>query len=191
MMKIISNQEQVQNNMKRLTFHSLLNRFREPDRQQATLRAALNEEVTMSLAIDCDTIIGYTVVLPPEKEERWSKLPFVRALGVVEVAPNFRGRGLAKQLVQTVTANPILESKIIISLEYYWHWDLQITNGNAYAYKQLLKRMLQASRFEDIQTNEPDIAGYPYNFMMGRIGKEITSEELYQFMKLADPDAFV
>ncbi|WP_100402561.1 GNAT family N-acetyltransferase [Bacillus sp. FJAT-42315] len=190
-MKIIVNQEEVQMNMKRLTFHSLLNRFREPDHQQATLRAALSEEVTMSLAIDCDTIIGYTVVLPPEKEERWSNLPFVRALGVVEVAPSFRGKGIAKQLVQTVTANPALESKIIISLEYYWHWDLQITKGDAYAYKQLLKNMLQASRFEDIQTNEPDIAGYPYNFMMGRIGKEITSEELYRFMKLADPDAFV
>ncbi|WP_203363772.1 GNAT family N-acetyltransferase [Bacillus sp. REN10] len=191
MVEIISNEEAVKMNMKRLTFHPLLNRFRAPDKQQATLRAELSKEVAMALAIDRDAIIGYTIVLPPEREERWSKLPFVRTLGVVEVAPGFRGRGIAKRLVQAVTSNQALESKIIISLEYYWHWDLQMTNGDAHAYKKLLKKMLQASRFEDIPTNEPDIAGYPYNFMMGRIGKEVASEELYQFMKLSDPKAFM
>lgn len=187
--KLISLKNEVKERIQHDTFHPLLNRFRDADKQQAILREALFEsnEVKLCLAVDKNTIIGYTVVLPPEKEERWSQLPFVRVLGVVEVAPLFRRGGLAKKLVQTITSFSCYEQKIIISLEYYWHWDLQMTDGDFILYGKMLRKMLQASRFEEISTDEPDIADYKQNFMMARIGRQITDEQLYQFLKLANP----
>lgn len=191
MPKIISNSKDVEKCMKFFTFHPLLNRFRDAEKQQTILRNALSDEGTMVLAIENNTIVGYTIILPPEVEERWSKLEFVYALGVVEVAPAYRGKGLAKKLVQEVTSQESYEQKIIISLEYYWHWDLAMTDGDVYKYKRMLKSMLEAGRFEDIHTDDSDIAGYQYNFMMARIGKRISSDQFVQFLKLADPKAFL
>lgn len=187
--RIISERDEVKHYMERYPFHHLLNRFREPEKQQQVLYGVLSPEVTMCLAVTDQLIIGYTIVLWPEEEERWTKLDFIRVLGVIEIAPAYRGKGLAKQLIQRVVSPAQYDDKIIVSLEYYWHWDLELTKGDAKQYQMMLKSMLSWSGFEEYSTDEPDIAGYPYNFMMARIGKDVTNEKLHQFMKLAHPHA--
>lgn len=187
--QIVSIQDEVLKQMKSATFHLSLDRFRDPDQQQRVLLEALSPEVVMCLAVKQQEIVGYTIVLRPEPEERWAKLDFIRVLGVIEVAPSYRGKGLAKQLVYQVTSPPQFDDKIIVSLEYYWHWDLQSTAGDMNRYQVMLKSLLSWSGFEEYPTTDPDIAGYSYNFMMARIGKHVTNGQLRQFIKLAHPNA--
>lgn len=186
---IISQQDEVKHYMERSSFHPMLDRFRDADKQQAAMLSALSDQVTLSIAVLGTEIVGYAIVLPPEKEERWSCYDYIKVLGVVEIAPPYRGNGLAKKLVKSVTSPDIIEKQIIVSIEYYWHWDLEMTDGDPHRYVLILKKMLQSAGFEEFETNDPDIAGYPYNFMMGRVGKEVTQEQLYEFVKLAHPNA--
>ncbi|MDQ0215403.1 acetoin utilization protein AcuA [Oikeobacillus pervagus] len=185
-MKIVSDPEEVFRHLKYNHFHPDLNRFREAHHQQQTLTQVMEtEQAFMALAIVDSQIIGYTIILSPEEEERWIKLDFLKVLGVIEVAPTFRNRSIAKKLLHSIFTQQELEHYIIISLEYCWHWDLKLTNGDPYLYRNMLRKVLESARFVEYKTNDPDIKASEVNFLMARIGKAITSEQVSQFIRLA------
>ncbi|WP_100371675.1 GNAT family N-acetyltransferase [Bacillus sp. FJAT-45037] len=167
-------------------FHEGLEQFRLPDEQQkAMLHAFRTLDVDFSIAYVGEIIVGYTLILPPEPDERWVKMLQIRVLGAIEVIPTLRNKGVASQLLKTVLQTKSYEKEIIISLEYRWHWDLESVDGDSGLYKELLQKLLYKGGFEEILTNDPDIASYPENFMMARIGREIESEDLVRFFELA------
>jgi len=183
----IYSRQQVIHTLTHLSFHQNLNRFREPDKQQkAMLKAMISDDTTyMALAVHTNKIVGYAIVLPPEKDERWRKLSYLRMLGVIEVAPDYRGHKIGQTLLHNLFKHEELENIIVVSLEYCWHWDLSMTNGDPFPYMHMLKHVLQSSGFEEYETNEPDIACYDVNFLMARVGSRITKEQLNTFKNLA------
>ncbi|MDV2685699.1 hypothetical protein RYX56_15140 [Alkalihalophilus lindianensis] len=167
-------------------FHKSLKQFRLPnEQQQAMLRALRTLDVDLALAFDGETILGYTMILPPEADERWSQMAQIKVLGVIEVAIPLRNQGLASALLTKILGARSYEKDILISLEYRWHWDLSSVEGDSSLYKQLLQKLLMKGGFEEVLTNEPDVMAYQDNFMMARFGSEITSEEYLRFFELA------
>ncbi|MGO4886349.1 GNAT family N-acetyltransferase [Anaerobacillus sp. MEB173] len=183
---IITNQREILKILQKLHFHSNLNRFRDSDKQQEAMLIAMeSDDVLMALALNNENIIGYAIILSPESDERWIRLNYLKMLGVIEVAPEFRNQKVGQKLLQALFRLAETENYIIISLEYCWHWDLDMTNGDPILYKNMLKHVLESVGFEEFHTNEPDIACYDVNFMMARVGSKITLSQLYDFANLA------
>jgi len=175
--------------LRQYSFHHDLNRFREPQKQQEAMLKVMerDKETYMALVVHQNTIIGYTIVLPPEPNERWKKLNYLKVLGVIEISTAYRGHKIGQRLLQTLFKHSQLEDYIVVSLEYCWHWDLSMTDGDPFRYMNMLKHVLQSSGFQEYETNEPDIALYDVNFMMAKIGANIFNEQIEEFKKLAKP----
>ncbi|MEB1806057.1 MAG: GNAT family N-acetyltransferase [Bacillaceae bacterium] len=172
--------------MRDYPFHPALNRFREAKEQQEALLATLEKGSRICIATDKDWIVGYTLILDPEENERWRALPYIKVLGAIEVAPTYRSEGIAKKLLQGICDEPQIEQFIILSIEYAWHWDLRMVDGDIQLYKALLKRLLQTQQFNETVTDDPDVAQYKHNFMMARYGDRVSSDQINQFMRLAN-----
>lgn len=183
---IITNQKDVVKTLEDCQFNQHLNRFRDPKKQQEAMRKAMEtHQGVLALAVNNDSIIGYTIILEPETDERWRQLDFLKMLGVIEVAPLMRNQKVAKKLLHALFSLEETEKSIVISLECCWHWDLKMTNGDPVQYMNILKNVLESAGFEEYITNEPDIACYDVNFMMARVGSEISISQVNQFTKLA------
>lgn len=183
---IVTNQEDVRTILRDYQFDHNLNNFRDFDKQQTVMRLVMeSNQGLMSLALSNQSIIGYAIILEPELDERWGQLDFLKILGVVEVAPNYRNQNVAKSLLQSLFLLKETEKFIVISLALCWHWDLSMTNGDSVKYMNMLKHVLGSVGFEEYRTNEPDIARYDVNFMTARVGKEISASQVNQFTNLA------
>ena len=128
-------------------------------------------------------IVGYIILLHPDPLERWSdgNHEFIMELGAIEVAHQHRSLGLAGKMLELSVRDNFVENYIIITTEYYWHWDLKNSGLDVYEYKNLMIRLMQRAGFEVFQTNDPEITGHPANTLMARIGKNITDKEMQQF----------
>ncbi|UII56783.1 GNAT family N-acetyltransferase [Cytobacillus spongiae] len=184
--ELIKDQMEMKGRLQTIPFHEQLNRFRPAENQQmAMIKAIERGNAMMTLAVSGHYIVGYTIILPPEEDERWHKLPYLKMVGVMEVAPSFRNLGLGKRLIQGLFEEDEMVQSIIVSLEYCWHWDLGMTDGDPLPYSRILKNVLKSAEFIEFETTDPDIALYETNFMMARIGSSITAEQYQEFKKLA------
>lgn len=183
---IITNQEDVRNILQEYQYNHNLNRFRDSEKQQGAMRSVMeSNQGLMALALYNHSIIGYTIILEPELDERWRQLDFLKMLGVIEVAPTFRNQKVAKKLLESLFLIEETENLIVISLELCWHWDLTMTNGDPVKYMNMLKHVLESVGFKEFRTNEPDIARYDVNFLMARVGSEISTNQVNTFAHLA------
>jgi acetoin utilization protein AcuA len=171
------------------SFHPELNSFRTAKEQENILMRLIQaNEISLSIAVEDSQVIGYAVLLLPDSMDRWSKLPFVTLLGALEVAKSYRNKRVAFTVLEHLFSNyKSLEEEIIIALEYYWHWDIGSDKQEVLTYKNGLKRLLGSFDMEVVYTDDPDIQSHWANFMMARIGKKITSEQLQKFLFLANP----
>ena len=184
---VLADRQIVLHELQTIRFHKQLDRFREAHKQQEALtKAFIAQQSWMSLAVLNGEIIGYAIILGPEEDERWTKLDYLKVLGVVEVAPGFRGKQVGKRILRALTGHHHeLERYIVISLEYSWHWDVKSVGGNFLLYKRFLKKLLESAGFSEVATNDPDILASEYNFMMARVGERVTDEQIHKFLQLA------
>lgn len=131
-------------------------------------------------------IVGYVALYRPEMDNRWgqARMPELYELGAVEVSRNWRGMGLGKKLVHFVGLDPVLENFITISQEFSWHWDLRAHGLDAVSYRPRLMQVMEAGGFMLYETNEPNIALFPHNFFMARIGQQVSKAARQQFLNL-------
>ena len=163
---------------------SSLTAFRQPAEQlEALIDIASLEEGRIIIARTDDLIIGYVTLLYPDPLERWSykNLDYLLELGAIEVAYHFRGYQIGKELLNVSMSDDYMENYIIITTEYYWHWDLKNSGLDVFEYKNLMQRLMQSARFEVFQTNDPEITSHPANSLMARIGMQITRHQMQQF----------
>lgn len=116
-------------NLKALTFDAHLTAFRDAeDQYKALLEITTLPEGRIYVARQDQLIVGYVTFHYPDEIERWStgKLPYLIELGAIEVSINFRQLQLAEKLIQLSLSTPEFENYIVITTEYYWHWDLKI-----------------------------------------------------------------
>ena len=170
-----------------LRMHPELHTFRPPKRQhQALFEIASSEDGCVTLATDGDTIVGYAAFHRPDPFERWSRdeTGKLYELGAVEVAPEYRGQGLAKEILKATFKTGRFDDKIVLAALYYWHYDLEGTGLSAFAYRDLLTRLYKSVGFELFPTDDPDIFAHVENALLARIGPNAPEEAKESFEAL-------
>lgn len=175
--------EQLQN----YNFDDGLTAFRPPKKQfEALLKIAAFPEGRIIIARTEDTIIGYVTFLYPDPLERWSTFDMkdLLVLGAVEVTRHFRQFKIASSLLEVSMMDKFMENYIIISTEYYWHWDLRGTGLNVWQYRKVMEKMMANGGLLPKTTDDPEIISHPANCLMVRIGENVTEESLDTFRTL-------
>jgi acetoin utilization protein AcuA len=68
------------------------------------------------------------------------------------------------------------EDKIVLATLYHWHYDLEHSGLSSYAYRRLLERLYGSVGFRVYKTDDPEIAYYPSNSLMARVGPRASPE---------------
>jgi acetoin utilization protein AcuA len=175
-------------------FHQDLIAFRPPGQQRkALIEIAGLPEGRIIIARTQDTIVGYVTYLYPDPMERWSegKMENLIELGAIEVVPEVRGSSVGKSLLQVSMMDEMMENYIVITTEYYWHWDLKGTGLNVWEYRKIMEKMMNAGGLEYYATDDPEISSHPANCLMARIGKNIDPESVQRFDQLRFHNRFM
>ncbi|WP_269411973.1 GNAT family N-acetyltransferase [Lentibacillus daqui] len=170
--------------LKKYQFHNDLTAFRPADKQfAAILEIADFLEGRLIIARTEDTIIGYVTYLHPDPLERWStfNMDDLIELGAIEVIPKYRGAKIASSLLEVSMMDDYMENYIIISTEYYWHWDLDGTKLSVWGYRNIMEKMMAAGGLSPAPTDDPEIISHPANCLMVRIGKYVPEESIARF----------
>ncbi|MFS0780537.1 GNAT family N-acetyltransferase [Bacillus sp. 1P06AnD] len=174
-------------NLQKYEFHEGLVAFRPPLQQQKAIYGISKlPEGRIIIARENDTIIGYVTYLYPDPLERWSegKMDDLLELGAIEVISKYRGCGIGKNMLRVSMMDDAMEDFIIITTEYYWHWDLKGTGLNVWEYRKIMEKMMNAGGLEYFATDDPEISSHPANCLMARIGKRVPMESIQQFDQL-------
>jgi acetoin utilization protein AcuA len=180
--------------LERLEFHQDLVAFRPPAKQhQALIEIAKLPEGRIIIARENNTIIGYVTYLYPDPLERWSEgnMKNLIELGAIEVIPKYRGFSIGKNLLKVSMMDDAMEDYIIITTEYYWHWDLKGTGLNVWEYRKVMEKMMNAGGLEWYATDDPEISSHPANCLMARIGKRVDQESIQKFDRLRFKNRFM
>ena len=173
--------------LKALTFDAYLTAFRDAEDQfEALLEITTLPEGRIYVARQDKLIVGYVTFHYPDEIERWStgNLPYLIELGAIEVSINFRQLQLAEKLIQLSLSTPEFEDYIVITTEYYWHWDLKGMKKDVWEYRKIMEKMMNAGGLVWFATDEPEISSHPANCLMARIGKNVSQESIEQFDRL-------
>ncbi|MGM0874931.1 MAG: N-acetyltransferase [Bacillota bacterium] len=175
-------------------FHDGLVAFRPPKQQhKALVEIARLPEGRIIIARVHDMVVGYVTYLYPDPLERWSEgnMEELIELGAIEVATEFRGYSVGKNLLRVSMMDDAMEDYIIITTEYYWHWDLKGSGLNVWEYRKVMEKMMNTGGLEWYATDEPEISSHPANCLMARIGKRIEPESIQQFDRLRFQNRFM
>lgn len=175
-------------------FHHDLVAFRVPEQQhKALIEIADLPEGRILIARDHFTIVGYVTFLYPDPLERWSegKMENLIELGAIEVIPKYRGCSIGKNLLKVSMMDDAMEDYIIITTEYYWHWDLKGTGLNVWEYRKIMEKMMNAGGLEWFATDDPEISSHPANCLMARFGKRIDRDSIQKFDRLRFMNRFM
>jgi acetoin utilization protein AcuA len=170
-----------------MEFHEDLTSFRPgPQQHKALIEIADLEEGRILIARDQNMIVGYVTYLYPDPLERWShgKMVNLIELGAIEVIPKFRSCGVGKSLLRVSMMDDAMEDYIILTTEYYWHWDLKGSGLNVWEYRKVMEKMMNAGGLEWYATDDPEISSHPANCLMAKIGKRIDQNSIQQFDQL-------
>ncbi|PSL44555.1 acetoin utilization protein AcuA [Salsuginibacillus halophilus] len=167
-----------------LSFNEGLVAFRRPDEQKKALIGIADlPEGRINVALDGDQVIGYVTFLYPDPLERWSEaeLDNLLELGAIEIAPEYRGAKIGSHLLELSMLDDAMEDYIIITTEYYWHWDLKGSGLSIWDYRKVMEKMMNAGGLEWMATDDPEISSHPANCLMVRIGDRVDNDSIQQF----------
>lgn len=177
-----------------LDFHSGLVAFRPPNQQkEALLGIADLPEGRINIVRDGNTVVGYVTFVYPDPMERWSEghMENLLELGAIEIAAEYRGVQVGKNLLRLSMMDDAMEDYIVITTEYYWHWDLKGSGLDVWEYRKVMEKMMNAGGLEWFATDDPEICSHPANCLMARIGKRIDADSLQQFDQLRFQNRFM
>jgi acetoin utilization protein AcuA len=167
-----------------MRFDEGLKAFRPPEQQhRALVEIAALPEGRIIVAREGQLVLGYVTFLHPDPLERWSqaKLPDLLELGAIEVSAKVRAGGVAKKMLQVAFADDAMEDYIVITTEYYWHWDLKGTGLDVWEYRKVMEKVMGSVGMTWMATDDPEICSHPANCLMARIGKRVPPESIAAF----------
>ncbi|MGL4820791.1 MAG: GNAT family N-acetyltransferase [Bacilli bacterium] len=173
--------------IKNFTFHPGLCAFRQPKEQHvAVAEIADLPEGRIIIARVGQEIMGYVTFLYPDPLERWSeaKMENLIELGAIEVASPIRGQHVGSEMLKLAMQDPAMEHYIIITTEYYWHWDLKGTGLSVWKYRDMMEKMMETAGLKWFATDDPEICSHPANCLMARIGAHITPDDIQRFDRI-------
>ncbi|MFZ5634349.1 MAG: GNAT family N-acetyltransferase [Bacillota bacterium] len=156
--------------------------FRMSDRQhEALCIISRSPEGIVYIARSNQEIVGYVVFHYPSQFSRWSKHPRVLELGAIEVSSKFKRLGLGTQLLKAAFSNPVMEEYIIITTEFFWHWDLKDSGLDVWNYQRMLTKLFGSVHFKKRRTDDPEILEHPANMLMVRVGTRVSETYIKSF----------
>ncbi|MEW5952537.1 MAG: GNAT family N-acetyltransferase [Bacillota bacterium] len=162
-----------------------LNNFRHPSRQQEALAlVAESTEGMVYIARANEAIIGYVMFHFPNQYSRWSRHPRMLELGAIEISSAWKKLGIAKALLAEAFDNPVLDEYVVITTEFYWHWDLKGAGLNVWGYQKMLAKLFGSVGFKRRRTDDPEILEHQANMLMVRIGKNVSPAYIKAFEEL-------
>jgi acetoin utilization protein AcuA len=180
--------------LEKFEFHSDLDAFRPSQEQhKALVDIAKLPEGRVIIAREHDQIIGYVTFVYPDPLERWSEgnIDNLLELGAIEVIPAFRSYGVGKHMLKVSMMDRYMENYIIITTEYYWHWDLKRTGLSVWDYRKVMEKVMNYGGLTWYATDEPEISSHPANCLMAKIGKNVTMETMQAFDHLRFQNRFM
>ena len=180
--------------LKSYRLHEDLVSFRPASKQhQALIEIADLPEGRIIIAREGQLVIGYATFLYPDPLERWSEgnMDHLIELGAIEVIPKFRGMGVGKNLLIVSMMDDAMEDYIIITTEYYWHWDLKGSGLSIWEYRKIMEKMMNEGGLQWYATDDPEICSHPANCLMVRIGKRIQTESIQKFDQIRFVNRFM
>ncbi|MDC3415784.1 GNAT family N-acetyltransferase [Aquibacillus salsiterrae] len=173
--------------LEKYQFHDDLHAFRPAQKQlEALLGIADLEEGRIIICREGELIVGYVTFLYPDPLERWSTFAMedLIELGAIEIAHPYRGLKLGSKLIELAMRDEMMENYIIISTEYYWHWDLKETKLSVWNYRKIMEKMMASGGLTPSPTDDPEINSHPANCLMVRIGKHVPQASIEKFDRL-------
>ncbi|WP_431087992.1 GNAT family N-acetyltransferase [Paenibacillus sp. 8b26] len=167
--------------------HPQLDAFRKPKEQfDALVDISGLPEGRIIIAHDGETILGYVTFHYPDEMERWSeaRMKDLLELGAIEVADEYRGLGLGSQMIRVAFEDGQLESYIIFTTEYYWHWDLKGSGLSVWEYRRMMERLMKTVDMVWYATDDPEICSHPANCLMVRMGEDVPLTSREQFDRI-------
>ena len=170
--------------LKAYRMHPDLDAFRRPKEQfEALIEIAELPEGRIIISRLEDEIIGYVTFHYPDEMERWSEgnMEDLVELGAIEVADEYRGLGLGKQMIVLSFEGGQLDNMITFTTEYYWHWDLEKSGLNVWDYRAMMEKLMKSVDMVWFATDDPEICSHPANCLMVKIGKQVPLSSVEQF----------
>ena len=159
-----------------------------PDLQRdALVRISAQPQGHVTIAHNADQkIVGYVTITLPDADTRWGRdhIEGLFELGGIEVARVWRGLGLSDALLKATFAGGAFDQSIVIATGYRWCWDVESTGLTVREYREMLNRVFERHGFKFLETDEPNIAWYPDNALVARIGSRVLSQLQTQFTGL-------
>ncbi|GAA0455990.1 GNAT family N-acetyltransferase [Alkalibacillus silvisoli] len=168
-------------------FDDGLTAFRPPKKQYEAVKSIADfEEGRVIIARDGEKIVGYATFLHPDPLERWSeiKMDDLIELGAIEVSNDYRGLKIGSSILQVAMKDSQMENYIIITTEYYWHWDMKSTGLNVWEYRKVMEKMMGKGDLIPMSTDDPEIISHPANCLLVRIGKHVPESSVETFDSL-------
>ena len=169
------------------TLHEDLKSFRlAPLQHKALVEIAKLDDGRIIIVRNGDIVVGYVTFLYPDPLERWAedRIDNMIELGAIEVIPAYRGSGAGKMLLKVAFTGKEMEDYLVITTEYYWHWDLKGSGLTVWDYRKMMERMMSSVDFEYFATDDPEITSHPANCLMARVGKNVQADTLERFDRL-------
>jgi len=174
-------------NLSTLKLHAGLKAFRPPERQlEALITIAHRPEGRIIIARAEEVIIGYVTFHYPDPFERWAEgnLPNLLELGAIEIAKPYRNGGIAKKLLEVAFLDKEMENYIILTTEYYWHWDLEGSGLTIWEYREVMEKIMTSAGLTWHDTDDPEINAHPANCLMVRIGSKVDRNSIEKFEQI-------
>lgn len=145
-------------------------------------------------------VVGYVTMHPVDPTERWD-IPnrvslvnpagrlYIHEFGAIEVSRQWRGLGLSSTLMRAgFEGDTWYDDKILVSVEFAWHWDYEESGLSRFAYRNMLKKVIASVGFEQMDTDEPNVLMDAANMFMVRIGPKVPHQIQQQFFSLLHKD---
>lgn len=153
-------------------------------RRESLEEIAQQVDANVVIALDtAENIIGFGVLADPDPQERWTALGagLIMELKAIEVGRSWRSAGIAPQMLKSLLYHPRIENIIVYLVGYLWTWDLKGTGKSPGVYRQTLINIFETVGFKQYTTNEPNVCLKPENFLMGRIGNQVSPQVVDRF----------
>ena len=154
---------------------------------QALVKIAALPDGNVTLAYtEARVIVGYVTVSLPDVDTRWGRdhVADLYELGGIEVARNWRSCGISRALLSALFADGAYDKAIVLATGYRWCWDYESSGMGVREYRDVLHRTMQRAGFEFFDTDEPNIAWYPDNALVARVGKQAPNDLRKKFKTL-------